>query len=64
MLKINGKLCDYAGRTISEILALEHYETSRVAVERNQEIIPKAQYDTVRVEDQDQLEIVSFVGGG
>ena len=64
MLKINGKQCDYAGMTISEILELEHYEKFRVAVERNQEIIPKAQYDFVHVQDQDQLEVVSFVGGG
>lgn len=64
MLKINGKACDYAGKTISEILKLEHYEISKVAVERNQEIVPKAQYDSVCVQDQDQLEIVSFVGGG
>ena len=64
MLKINGQECDYVGKTISEILELEHYEKLKVAVECNQEIIPKAQYDSVHVQDQDQLEIVSFVGGG
>lgn len=64
MLKINGRECNYAGMTISEILELEQYEKSKVAVERNQEIVPKAQYDSVHVQDQDVLEIVSFVGGG
>lgn len=64
MLKINGKEQDYAGKTISEILELEHYQKSQVAVERNEEIIPKADYDVVTVQDNDAVEIVSFVGGG
>ena len=64
MLKINGKELDYAGKTISEILELEHYQKSQVAVERNEKIISKTDYDMIRVQDNDIIEIVSFVGGG
>ena len=50
--------------TLAGILEELGYETTRVAVERNQEIIPRSQYDTVMVNDGDHLEVVRFVGGG
>ena len=46
-------------------LALElGLEPSRVAVERNLEIVPRSTLAQVRVEDGDAYEIVTFVGGG
>ncbi|MFT3724962.1 MAG: sulfur carrier protein ThiS [Hyphomonadaceae bacterium] len=35
-----------------------------VAVERNREIVPKSMYGTVRLAEDDRIEIVQFVGGG
>ncbi|MEZ5988484.1 MAG: sulfur carrier protein ThiS [Planctomycetota bacterium] len=35
-----------------------------VAVERNRVIVPKAAYATTRLDDGDELEIVTLVGGG
>ena len=40
------------------------YPTDKVAVERNGQIVPKAQFSSVTLMDSDQVEIVSFVGGG
>ena len=46
-------------------LALElGLEPSRVAVERNLEIVPRSTLAQVPVEDGDDYEIVTFVGGG
>ena len=46
-------------------LALElGLEPARVAVERNLEIVPRSTLASVRVEDGDDFEIVTFVGGG
>lgn len=46
-------------------LALElGLEPSRVAVERNLEIVPRSTLGQVVVEDGDDYEIVTFVGGG
>ena len=46
-------------------LALElGLEPSRVAVERNLEIVQRSTLAQVRVEDGDAYEIVTFVGGG
>jgi thiamine biosynthesis protein ThiS len=46
-------------------LALElGLEPTRVAVERNLEIVPRSTLAGVEVEDGDDFEIVTFVGGG
>ena len=46
-------------------LALElGLEPTRVAVERNLEILPRSTLGEVMVEDGDDYEIVTFVGGG
>ena len=46
-------------------LALElGLEPAKVAVERNLEIVPRSTLGDVVVEDGDDYEIVTFVGGG
>ena len=46
-------------------LALElGLEPTRVAVERNLEIVPRSTYGAVALLEGDRLEIVNFVGGG
>jgi sulfur carrier protein len=64
MVKINGKDLDVAGKTLSEFLATTSYDPKLIAVECNEEIVPKLQYDTTIIKDDDVIEIVSFVGGG
>jgi sulfur carrier protein len=64
MVKINGKELNIAGKTIAEYLANTNYDSKRIAVERNGDIVPKAQYVETLLQDGDCVEIVSFVGGG
>ena len=64
MVKINGTLCDVAGKTLTEYLATTNFNPARIAVEKNGDIVPKAQYATTVLEDGDTVEVVSFVGGG
>ena len=46
-------------------LALElGLDPARVAVERNLDIVPRSTLAQVTVEDGDDFEIVTFVGGG
>lgn len=63
-MKVNGQEEHAAGQTIAELLQAKRIEKSNVAVERNGVIVPKAQYESVILTDADELEIVSFVGGG
>lgn len=64
MVKINGNEVDAAGRTLQAYLQEAGYNMERIAVERNEEIVPKARYEETILEDGDSLEVVSFVGGG
>ena len=64
MVKINGELFDIAGKSVAEYLKTTNYDTKRIAVELNGEIVPKAQYEETVLADGDSVEVVSFVGGG
>ena len=64
MVKIHGNDYDVSGMTITEYLASTEYKKELIALERNEEIVPKAEYDNTVIEDGDIIEIVSFVGGG
>lgn len=64
MVKINGEELKVAGKSVSEYLATTNYDLKRIAVERNGDIVPKAQYDETMLCDGDVVEVVSFVGGG
>ena len=64
MVKVNGTELDVAGKTVTEYLATTNYDPKRIAVERNGDIVFKSRYDVTVLEDDDRLEIVSFVGGG
>jgi thiamine biosynthesis protein ThiS len=53
-----------AGLTVAGLLAWLGVTAARVGVERNRELVRKAEHDRVRVAAGDRFEIVSFVGGG
>ena len=64
MVKVNSEEMDIAGKTVAEYLSTTNYDSKRIAVERNGDIIFKSQYDSTVLEDGDSIEVVSFVGGG
>ena len=64
MVKINGKNLDADGKSIAQYLESANFDTRRIVVERNGEIVPKAQYSETILKDGDCVEAVSFVGGG
>ncbi|EWM53417.1 sulfur carrier protein ThiS [Ruminococcus flavefaciens] len=64
MVKVNGELCEKDGKTVTELLADMETDGQRVAVEINEVIVPKAEYDKTVLKDGDHVEVVRFVGGG
>ena len=50
--------------TIAELLERFKLPTIRVAVERNREIVPRRLFGETKLTGGDQLEVVTFVGGG
>ena len=50
--------------TVQDLVISLSYSTSRIAVERLGEIIPKKNYADTLINDGDKIEIVCFMGGG
>ena len=64
-MKVIGTLVPLQkGKTLLQYLQENQYDISKIAVERNGEIVPKREYECVFLQQEDQLEIVQFVGGG
>lgn len=64
MVRINGENIEAAGKTIADYLKEAGYNSTRVAVEQNENIVPKSEYETVVMKDGDVIEVVNFTGGG
>jgi len=62
---LNGESRNVADGTSIEALVLSLSGDPRgIAIERNLEIVPKAEHPTTLLEEGDKLEVVQFVGGG
>ena len=64
MVKINGEEYQYENKQLTAVLEELNYDKARIAVEINEEIVPKVGYDATVLKDGDIVEVVSFVGGG
>lgn len=64
MIRINGVNIDKAELSLMQYLEENSILPQRIAVELNEEILPKAKYSTAVLKDGDVVEIVNFVGGG
>ena len=64
MIKINGEYVEIDRVTLAEFLESSNYSIGKIAVEINGEIVPKSRYSETVLCDGDEIEVVSFVGGG
>lgn len=64
-LQVNGDPLDAPdGCTISQLLEQLEIRVKHVAVERNREIVPRAEHASTQLQAGDELEVVTLVGGG
>jgi thiamine biosynthesis protein ThiS len=64
-IKLNGELFELSSAvTVTELLAQLHIDPRRVAVEHNLTVLKRATFDSTRLAEGDEVEIVNFVGGG
>lgn len=64
-IEVNGEPREVApGTTIAALLDQLGLGGVLVAVERNHDIVPRAEHARTAIADGDRLEIVHFVGGG
>lgn len=64
-IRLNGEAYDLPGPlTVTELLAHLAIDARRIAVEHNLTVLKRTTFDSVVVNDGDEVEIVNFVGGG
>lgn len=62
---LNGKEVELENsKTIAELILEVNVKSQLFAVEKNLEIINKEDYNTSKINKGDEIEIVSFTGGG
>jgi thiamine biosynthesis protein ThiS len=65
MLNLNGEDRRFgAPLTVAELIRKLEIKAVAVAVEVNRAIVPRSQHESHLLKDGDQVEIVTFVGGG
>ena len=64
-LTVNGREIDVPdGTHLRGLLERLGSDPTRVAVERNLDVVPRRTYEEVLLAEGDRIEIVTFVGGG
>lgn len=63
-MTINGEKLDFKELKFTDFLKQKGFKIEFIALELNGEIIPKSEFDSLILKENDRAEIVSFVGGG
>ena len=62
---INGSERDIPeGTTLEDLVSLLRLQKKTIVVERNRQVADKTAYALTQLKENDQIEIVHFVGGG
>lgn len=64
-INLNGEIIEFS-EEINLLSLLEEigFDSKKVAVELNLEIVPKSSYKLTKLKEGDNVEIVHFIGGG
>jgi len=64
-IQVNGETREIpAGMELGDLLKHLSLPTERVAVELNRMVVRRAEWSSVRVSENDRVEVIHFVGGG
>lgn len=64
-IQLNGELRVFTpGLTVAQLIDALSLSERRIAVERNERIVPKSEHASVCLTDGDRIEIVHAIGGG
>lgn len=63
-VRINGTEQPWQSQSILALLQAMNLTKTRVAVERNGDIVPRSQHETTMIQAGDRIEIVHALGGG
>jgi sulfur carrier protein len=63
-IRLNGEEREVTAGNLLALIDEIGLDGRKLAIERNYEIVPRSAYLGTQLADGDQLEIVTFVGGG
>lgn len=64
-IEVNGERRTCArGATVADLLQLLRLRSEQVAVERNKQLVRRAEHASTVLHEGDRIEVVSFFGGG
>jgi sulfur carrier protein len=63
-IRLNGEEREVTAGNLLALIDEIGLDGRKLAIERNYEIVPRSTYLETQLSDGDQLEIVTFVGGG
>ena len=64
-ITLNGEPYTIEGDAhLSALIATLKMRPTRIAVELNRQVVPKAEYERTIIKAGDEVEIINFVGGG
>lgn len=64
-IRVNGQWAEHDERiVVAELLDRLELDPMRVAVERNKQIVRRATFGETQLFENDEIEIVTLVGGG
>ena len=62
---INGETKEIVNKvSLSELLKHFSLSDERVAIELNKEVVRKKDWENIKINEADKIEIIHFVGGG
>ena len=62
---VNGETKEIANEiSLSELLKHLSLPDERIAIELNKEVVRKKDWENIKINDADKIEIIHFVGGG
>lgn len=64
-IQLNGEEHELErGASVSELLSLLDFASNQVAVERNRVLVPRVEHAQTKLDEGDEVEVVTLVGGG
>ncbi|MDX8394860.1 MAG: sulfur carrier protein ThiS [Mariprofundaceae bacterium] len=63
-IQLNGEPKKTEALTVADLVVELGIEKRMIAVERNLEIVPKGEFETTKLENDDRIEVVHMIGGG
>ena len=64
-IQVNGEAMEFgAGATVSDLIQRMELNGKRLAVEVNEDIVPRSEHLQFSLSDGDRVEVVHAIGGG